>query len=872
MIKNIFKSMHKIYLSVFGRDAKILTTFNGVGTFSYALKLIGLKIDEQIYCEIDEVANKTYRKNNKFKLSSFVNDINKLLVKVKRGERFDFLVQTPPCVSFSSQGKRQGLKSLSGNLFLKAIELQKKVDSTVVVYENVLGLVHHEKYIYTYRNEFGEEFETRTKKSDKELKNEKLTLINRVEDSYSSLINPEYDGKKKSIGLTLRVIEEQLLEDDRYNYYWKVIDSSTQGVPEARKRIFIIGIKKEFDKSFKFPDNIDLKYTVEDVLEPEINESHFFKNSNNYELNISNQKKRRNKIHTYGRYVGIKYESDGRVSFPYVAPTITTNNNNLFLTKDGIRTLTQLENQRVHGFNDDFVFVGNKTEIDRQLGNLVCPPVYARLVISILNSLRPVIDPNIKVIKRKLKTKCSLNYLYLKEEVAVEYLDFINNGGIIIIQVEKYETLEDKRTETNPDIYFIKVQDLEQMNLINRSYRTFRFRVVGKISKYIFPYEEIIQPTSINSEQDFKDYETQTFNNMSTLGSNSKNIISCIRHKKKLTKKHLEQVKKVNSIDLKVKVKKRANNKVFRSNKLINTKQTTLFSYCGSKMKFTPQIQKTIRLINPQKVKYCIDALMGSGNFSINNFEKIDAEYYIMNDRKLIIAQTFKAVKEDYKKVQEHYLEVRNKFYKTIPEKYHFNRISKEYQPYCQNAREYYMNVINELNKETDIFKIAGSFIWMMQYTTGGHLKELKDGSLSNSNYSWSFKVKDKLKHIEHYSKILNEKKVIIENMDVFELIKKYSDENSFIYLDPPYLNTELVYNSSNSYEFQTKLLKSTNHFKYRLYSNENCKDLYDLGINKNFDYETSFPRSTKIGTSNKCGSEYLAFSINNGKKVRLVS
>jgi hypothetical protein len=64
MIKNIFKNINKVFLSIFGRELKIMVTFNGMGAFSYALKLLGVQIGEQVCCEIDEKANRTYIANN----------------------------------------------------------------------------------------------------------------------------------------------------------------------------------------------------------------------------------------------------------------------------------------------------------------------------------------------------------------------------------------------------------------------------------------------------------------------------------------------------------------------------------------------------------------------------------------------------------------------------------------------------------------------------------------------------------------------------------------------------------------------------------------------------------------------------------------
>lgn len=168
---------------------------------------MGIKLKPEFICEINKEANKTYYNNNPFNPKKHINDIRDLLKKVIKGLKLDILIQTPPCQSFSLAGLRKGLDSDNGNLFLTAIQLQKKVDASIVVYENVKGLVSHDKKVKEYK----------------------------------SLINKDYKG---TIGHTLHTIETLLLEDDRYNYYWEVLNSNEQGMPQNRERIFIVGIKK----------------------------------------------------------------------------------------------------------------------------------------------------------------------------------------------------------------------------------------------------------------------------------------------------------------------------------------------------------------------------------------------------------------------------------------------------------------------------------------------------------------------------------------------------------------------------------------------------------------------------------------------------
>lgn len=323
--KDYLQSVSSFFTGFFNRKITVISTFNGIGSFSESLKQMGIDFKMLKVCEIDEDANNTYYQNNKLVKSRHIDDIRVLLDKIKKMFKVDILVQTPPCQSFSLAGSREGFKSDNGNLFLTSIELQKKVDSNIVIYENVKGLVSHHKTHYIYLDKNGIEVEFDSKPKKETIKKEGLQLVRTIDLSQKSLINKEFDGKKKSIGHTLHTIEKLLLEDTRYNYYWKVVGSNEVGLPQNRERIFIFGIKKELDKgNFTFPKNMPLHYTVEDIIEENPDESTFYNNENNHELILHNQEKKEGKIHTYGKYdKTMTYESTRRVSYPYVSPTIT---------------------------------------------------------------------------------------------------------------------------------------------------------------------------------------------------------------------------------------------------------------------------------------------------------------------------------------------------------------------------------------------------------------------------------------------------------------------------------------------------------------------------------------------------------------------
>ena len=94
--------------SFFGRKLKIITTFNGIGALSEALRQLGIPTDYHTVCEIDKSANETYFYNFTANRGKRVKDIRYLEQSVQKGLNLDLLVQSSPCQSFSLAGQRQG--------------------------------------------------------------------------------------------------------------------------------------------------------------------------------------------------------------------------------------------------------------------------------------------------------------------------------------------------------------------------------------------------------------------------------------------------------------------------------------------------------------------------------------------------------------------------------------------------------------------------------------------------------------------------------------------------------------------------------------------------------------------------------------------
>ena len=179
------------------QEVTFIDLFAGMGGlrlgFESAFQKAGIKTKCVMTSEIKPFAVSTLHHN--FKHDFFVGDITK--VTNDEIPTFDFLLGGFPCQPFSAGGRRQGFLDTRGTLFF---EIERILDSKKpfgFILENVEGLVKHD-------------------------------LVNRSDE----------------MGLTLSTILGQLNKLG-YNVTYKVLDSANFGLPQSRKRIYIVGTLKQ---------------------------------------------------------------------------------------------------------------------------------------------------------------------------------------------------------------------------------------------------------------------------------------------------------------------------------------------------------------------------------------------------------------------------------------------------------------------------------------------------------------------------------------------------------------------------------------------------------------------------------------------------
>ena len=191
------------------RIVRFIDLFAGIGGIRTGLSQALLEAGYTPQCvmtsEIKPYAITVLKDN--YEHENIVGDITQ--IHTKDIPDFDILCAGFPCQAFSSAGKRQGFADTRGTLFFEVERILKEKKPKGFILENVEGLVNH-------------------------------------------------DG-----GRTLDVILSRLLELD-YKLDFKVLNSVDFGVPQERKRIYIVGSLNEKPILNDFPTTYR---TVGEILE-----------------------------------------------------------------------------------------------------------------------------------------------------------------------------------------------------------------------------------------------------------------------------------------------------------------------------------------------------------------------------------------------------------------------------------------------------------------------------------------------------------------------------------------------------------------------------------------------------------------------------
>ncbi|PCH75714.1 MAG: DNA (cytosine-5-)-methyltransferase [Flavobacteriaceae bacterium] len=342
------------------RKLTAIDLFSGCGGFSYGFQQAGFHV--LLGVDNTDIALKTFAKNHDnsktLNLDLHQDEAIDEIVKSTKGKTIDVIIGGPPCQGFSLTGKRNE-NDERNTLFNAMFRLAKRVNPKAIIIENVPGL---------------------------------LRL---------------YDGKAKN-----EII--RLCKEYGYTCNPKLLFAPDYGVPQIRKRVFFVALREDLG-TFEFPDKIltkdnyiGCKAAIDDLPNLEFDLGGEELKYNKKPLS-DYQKMMRNGNKVIFNHVGTKHtdhvidvisqvpeggnhkdlppgvgdsrkfnEAWTRYHSERPSKTIDTGHRNHFHYKWN-RVPTVRENARLQSFPDDFVFLGNKTEQNRQVGNAV-PPLLGKVL------------------------------------------------------------------------------------------------------------------------------------------------------------------------------------------------------------------------------------------------------------------------------------------------------------------------------------------------------------------------------------------------------------------------------------------------------------------------------------------------------------
>ena len=181
-----------LILYLIGENLKVASLFSGAGGLDLGFENAGFKI--AFANDNDKAVWETFEKNHKIKIEK------RSITEIKSEEipEVNGMLGGPPCQSWSLAGAMKGINDSRGKLFYEYIRILNDKKPAFFVAENVPGII-------------------------------------------SSAHLPEFNkilNKFSSIG---------------YNVSYKLLDAQKYGVPQERKRVVVVGYRKDLNKKFEFP-------------------------------------------------------------------------------------------------------------------------------------------------------------------------------------------------------------------------------------------------------------------------------------------------------------------------------------------------------------------------------------------------------------------------------------------------------------------------------------------------------------------------------------------------------------------------------------------------------------------------------------------
>lgn len=301
-----------------------------------------IQIVDQLYLRTGKInyVQKSYLENYKIKDNLFFQDA-RFLNGYNFQNKIDLFVGGSPCQSFSISGNHKGLEDTRGTLFYDYARLVKEISPKVFIYENVPGILSNDN------------------------------------------------------GETWKIITE-VFEKLGYHWHMEILNSKDFGIPQNRKRVFVVGFRKDLQISyFSFPKGFELTTKTKDYLQKKVPTKYYHKEKGfKWVTNPKNLAKRvsinSDIIRTqaanqqYNWCGDMRFENLKEIDFD---PDKTDVYISKFKSEKGVcRKLTPRECLRLMGFSDAFKIVVPDQKMYRQAGNSIVVNVLENILDNIIST------------------------------------------------------------------------------------------------------------------------------------------------------------------------------------------------------------------------------------------------------------------------------------------------------------------------------------------------------------------------------------------------------------------------------------------------------------------------------------------------------
>lgn len=195
---------------------KVLSLFSGIGVFDLALENAGFEIDS--VCEINKNSQDVLRRH--FPGAKLYDDVRKVGKDTHVPGSIDLICGGPPCQDFSVAGKRQGIGGERSGLWFEFARIIDELGPRWVIFENVPGL-----------------FSSWTPIDDSPREVEVHDFDTREEaERWARGVSDDWVVEESSDFETIVAFFQQ----HGYGVAWRTFDSQFFGVPQRRRRIFLV--------------------------------------------------------------------------------------------------------------------------------------------------------------------------------------------------------------------------------------------------------------------------------------------------------------------------------------------------------------------------------------------------------------------------------------------------------------------------------------------------------------------------------------------------------------------------------------------------------------------------------------------------------